>query len=148
MNLSGNLEVKIVVPPTPFDDAKKVRKEVFQIEQGIGENLDFDGNDDSSVHVVAYKGNVPIGAGRIRYSENKERAKIERVAVLPSFRGKGIGKLIMSTIENYLIRSGTKEVYLDAQLTAREFYEKLGYVQEGEAFQEAGIPHVKMLKHL
>ena len=41
---------------------------------------------------------------------------------------------------------GVKEITLHAQLTAKAFYARLGYREEGEEFEEAGIAHVSMRK--
>ena len=41
---------------------------------------------------------------------------------------------------------GVREIALHAQLTAKAFYARLGYREEGEEFEEAGIPHVSMRK--
>ena len=41
---------------------------------------------------------------------------------------------------------GVKEITLHAQLTAKEFYARLGYREEGDIFEEAGIAHVAMRK--
>lgn len=142
-----NFETKIIIPPESIDDAKEVRRQVFQKEQGIEKNLDFDGDDNTAIHVVVYKDKKPLATSRIRFLNNKEKAKVERVAVLSSMRGLGIGKLVMSIIDNYLKEEKVLEVFLDSQLSAKEFYKKLGYTQEGEVFEEVGIPHVKMVKH-
>ena len=41
-------------------------------------------------------------------------------------------------------RRGIREPFLHAQLQAVPFYEKFGFTCEGEAFDEAGILHVRM----
>jgi predicted GNAT family N-acyltransferase len=43
---------------------------------------------------------------------------------------------------------GAEEIVLGAQLTARDFYRRLGYVEEGPVFDDAGLPHVMMRKKL
>jgi predicted GNAT family N-acyltransferase len=45
-------------------------------------------------------------------------------------------------------RSGGKTGILHAQSEAAPFYLKLGFIQEGGTFDEAGIPHVRMTKEL
>jgi len=45
-------------------------------------------------------------------------------------------------------RRGAEEIVLGAQLTACEFYKRLGYIEEGAVFDDAGIPHVMMRKKL
>lgn len=39
---------------------------------------------------------------------------------------------------------GTDSVTIEAQVYAREFYEKLGFVQQSGEFDEDGIPHILM----
>lgn len=39
---------------------------------------------------------------------------------------------------------GTDSVTIEAQVYAREFYEKLGFVQQPGEFDEDGIPHILM----
>lgn len=141
------IEMKRAITPQEIEDAKSVRIAVFQKEQGIVKELDFDGQDEKAFHFVAYDG-LPIGALRVRFIEDNKQAKIERVAVLFSHRGKGIGSKLMIFINDYLTNQGVQETYLDSQEHAKNFYEKLGYRQKGEAFEEVGIPHVKMVKSL
>lgn len=140
-----DLIVKIITPGNQYGDAKEVRKTVFQIEQGIDSRLDFDGNDELATHIVVYHESKPVGTGRMRRVDDRT-VKIERVAVIPEMRKKGIGRLIMQTMDNHLAVSGIKRATLDAQLHAKHFYESLGYIQEGEVFEEVGIPHVVMTK--
>ena len=67
---------------------------------------------------------------------------------IKEFRKRDIGKQIVKYISNYIKRKGLKKIILNAQESARGFYEKLGFNQEGDVFEEANIPHVKMYKNL
>ena len=70
--------IKIVESEQELRDAQEVRKKVFQEEQGIGAELDFDGKDNEAEHVIVYLENNPIGTARARYlDDKKELAKIE-----------------------------------------------------------------------
>ena len=125
-------------------DAQEVRRKVFTEEQKISPELDLDGEDENSDHFVAYFENEPIGTTRIRYLSN-ELAKIERTSIVSAFRGKNIGKKIMEESISYIKAKGIKEVMLYAQEHAKGFYEKLGFKQKGEIFEEVGIPHIEMI---
>lgn len=140
------LETKIIKSPQSIEDAKSIRIAVFQMEQGIAQEVDFDGEDDKTTHIVVYDGQTPLGTGRIRSLPEEGRFKIERIAVLESARGLGVGREIMNGIHAHLQEIGAIEATLDSQSHASGFYEKLGYVQVGKEFQEAGIPHVVMTK--
>lgn len=143
----NDLIVKPVETSQELKDAQEVRRQVFIEEQGIKREEEFDGLDQNSGHVIAYDNNVPVGTARIRY-KNDVSAKLERIAVLKSYRGQGIGKEIVKTSLKLAQTKGASEVTLDAQQSAVGFYEKLGFQQEGEPFEEAGIPHIAMSKKL
>ncbi len=125
-------------------DAHKVRAEVFQKEQGIPAADDFDGLDESAEQFVAYdENNLSVGTARYRKIADSV-GKVERVAVLPSQRGKKTGFAIMDSIKVTAIENGIKRLELDSQLSAAGFNESLGYKKVGEPFDEVGIPHIKM----
>lgn len=140
-----DLQIKILIPPDVITDAEEVRTKVFQEEQGIGRELDFDGNDHLATHIVIYTDQTPVGTGRIRKLD-EETVKIERVAVIAEMRKNGIGKLIMRAMHDHLSKTDISRATLDSQFHAKGFYEKLGYEQEGEIFDEVGITHVVMVK--
>ena len=142
-----DLQIKIVLPGDAFADAESVRTKVFQEEQGIGREMDFDGHDGVATHIVVYHQDQPVGTGRMR-SVADGVVKIERIAVLPHMRKRGIGKKIMERMHEHLSESDIVKVMLDAQSHAKGFYEGMGYLSEGEEFEEVGMPHIVMVRHL
>ena len=130
-----------------YEAALTIRWEVFQKEQGIDEKIDFDGEDENALHFIAYnEDNDPVGTARVRFFDTGKTAKIERLAVLKEHRGSGAGATIMNAIDEYLEERKVTKAYMHAQKSAEKFHEKLGFKPEGEEFNEAGIPHVKMVK--
>ena len=120
-----------------------IREEVFQKGQSISKDADFDGFDNIAEHVIYYLNNKAVGTIRIRYLHSD--MKLERLAVLDSARGKGIGKEIMFfTINHFKTKSELKGIFLSAQQYLEQFYNSLGFVTLGELYTEVGIPHVKM----
>ena len=118
---------------------ERIRRAVFIEEQQIAENDEWDAEDPGSVHVLASLNRDPVGTGRLNRA-----GKIGRIAVLARLRGRGIGTRILLQLLEEARRQGIREPYLHAQLQAVSFYEKLGSSPEGDAFDEAGIPHVRM----
>ena len=59
--------------------------------------------------------------------------------------GLGVGAALMTYIERAV---PGRDFVLDAQMHALAFYERLGYVAEGDVFMDAGIPHRHMRKRL
>ena len=50
----------------------------------------------------------------------------------------------MQKIHDFLKEENIFHVELSAQITAMDFYEKIGYETEGGAYLDAGIVHKKM----
>lgn len=141
------ITIKLVNYTDKLAEIRAVRVQVFQIEQGIDPALEFDGNDETAIHILAYLDNQPVGTTRIRYLNN-QTAKIERLAVLAEARGQGIGKQLMVKALEVVAQNQIKEVIVHAQAHVKNLYHKLGFKQDGEEFEEAGILHVKMKKSL
>lgn len=106
--------------------------------------LELDECDLSASHALAYQGEECIGTGRLVYLGNGQ-AQIGRMAVLAQFRGKGIGKEILSQLIDLAKLQGVSSLILHSQLAAIPFYEKLGFQAEGPSYEEAGIPHRNMI---
>jgi len=129
-----------------LEKAFKIRKTVFVIEQGVSEEIEYDGNDNKAIHILAYEGEQPVGCARMLPMEHG--VKIGRVAVLKPYRGKGIGQNMCDSL-TYIAREMKIEyVYLHAQASAKSFYEKIGFTVAGDGFYEADILHYKMEKTL
>lgn len=140
-----------VLTEEDLQKAFSVRKKVFVEEQKVPLDLEMDEYDVSAGacrHFIAELDGEMVGAARWREYE-PGTAKLQRIAVLEPYRGSGVGKLLVETMEKDAAASGYVKSILDAQCTAEGFYHKLGYVTESaEPFLDAGIPHVRMSKRL
>jgi predicted GNAT family N-acyltransferase len=143
----SDLVIRLANFSEEFLEIKAIRKAVFQEEQKVEEALEFDGKDEICDHLIAYLDKQAVGTARIRYIDDKT-VKIERLAVLSTARGQGIGKKIMEEALLIIASKDIAEVVINAQEYVKALYYKLGFAQEGEIFIEAGIPHVKMRKKL
>lgn len=124
-----------------------LRRVVFIDEQGVSEADEVDGLDGKAIHLLAWDGECPVGTARLLVKAGV--GKIGRVCVLPEARGLGLGAaLIGSALEVLRVQPGVTEAYLGSQSHATGFYEKLGFVVEGEEFLDAGIPHRHMRRAL
>jgi predicted GNAT family N-acyltransferase len=138
---------KLVDSESELKDVFRIRRRVFITEQNIPPNLEYDEDDRTALHALAKNREKAIGTARALFLSNN-RAKLERLAVLKSFRGRGIGRGIISFFEREMKNYGIKKVILHAQCRATTFYESCGYQKTGTPFWEVGIKHVKMQKHL
>jgi predicted GNAT family N-acyltransferase len=66
------------------------------------------------------------------------------MAVLKSWRGRGVGSALLEALLRLARDRGIRRVTLNAQSRAGAFYRRHGFVAEGEEFIEAGIPHRSM----
>ncbi len=126
-----------------FTECFAIRLDVFVREQQVALADEQDDLDATARHFLARLDGKPVGTARL-LTLTKDLARIGRVAVLASCRGKGVGAALMRHIEA-LTHAST--IILDAQVQAMRFYTSLGYEAAGEIFLEAGIAHRRMHKH-
>jgi predicted GNAT family N-acyltransferase len=134
--------MKVVVAKTQKEilDNVLVRGKVFIVEQVIDWEIEFDGLDDECILFTAYIDDVPVGAARLY------KNKVGRVATLKEYRKTGVASALMKKIEEYAKNNTINLLKLNAQLQVKDFYLHLGYIPEGEIFQEADIDHILMTK--
>lgn len=130
-----------------LERAFALRHAVFVVEQGVPLELERDEHDAIAHHVLVVGEAGALATGRVRLVA-PALAKVERVAVLATARGRGAGRRVMNGLETVAWQLGAREVVLAAQESAIPFYLALGYVAEGERFWDAGIPHRRMRRRL
>lgn len=129
--------------PAELYEILKLRNAVFIVEQNCAYQ-DIDGLDETAYHmwledengIAAYVRLLPPG---VRFDDSV----IGRVIAVR--RRSGVGSQIVRTAQSAVREVfGTDSVTIEAQVYAREFYEKLGFVQQSDEFDEDGIPHILM----
>jgi predicted GNAT family N-acyltransferase len=140
-------DYKLVASDEELEGAFEVRRRVFIEEQRVSGGLVFDARDGEALQMVVLDGERVIGTARVRFPA-RNQAKLERMAVLKPFRGKGIGRGIISFLDGELKDRGVEQVVLHAQYEALEFYRSCGFEESGQPFQEAGMKHMKMQRRL
>ncbi len=120
-----------------------IRRKVFVEEQGVDPALEYD-HEDEAHHYLLILAGKPVATARWR--ETEKGIKLERFAVLPGFRNRGIGEIILKEVLKDVTSSG-KMIYLHSQVNAISFYARNGFIKFGEQFTEAGIEHFVMKYH-
>ena len=129
---------------TDRERLRAIRRAVFIEEQGVPEELEWDGLDEQCQHALALgPADVVIGTGRLTPD-----AHIGRMAVAREWRGKGVGSAILQALLKEARAAGYAAVVLHAQVHALEFYGRHGFAVHGPEFLEAGIPHRVMMIEL
>jgi predicted GNAT family N-acyltransferase len=144
--MKGERIVEIGFDSDLMGEAFGLRYEVFVDEQGVPRELEVDLLDETATHLVAIHDDEVVGT--LRLLEDDGAAKIGRVAVRATLRRNGIGARLMERAAAIALGRGFAEIILHAQVTVAGFYRRLGYVEEGGLFDEAGIPHIAMRKRI
>jgi predicted GNAT family N-acyltransferase len=124
--------------------AEPIRRAVFIEEQSVPEAMEWDNLDSGAVHALAFnEQNEAVGYARLLHTH-----QLGRMAVLPEYRHRGVGTRLMNTLEEVARERHFDHIFLHAQVQALTFYERQGYAPQGAPFEEAGIPHLLMIKLL
>jgi predicted GNAT family N-acyltransferase len=140
------MHVRAVTTNAERAAAYDVRRRVFQDEQGVPAELEFDADDDVAAHVIAEVDGKVVGTGRVVL--HADSAKIGRMAVLPEWRQHGVGRALLAALVREAAQRGAVCAVLHAQVHALGFYARAGFSAIGEEFDEAGIPHRRMERAL
>lgn len=125
-------------------EIRRIRNVVFEDEQHVPPEIDWDGNDSKCLHALALGDNgEAVGTGRLAPD-----GKIGRLAVLSAQRGRGFGTSLLRALVGAAWNQGLPKVFLHAQAQALKFYEQEGFQVSGEPFHEAEIEHRFMFRSL
>ena len=121
-----------------------LRRIVFILEQGVPQEEEWDGQDETAHHWLAKDANEEaIGTARLLPS-----GQIGRMAVVPAFRNRGVGAALLHAAVKHAEHLGFNSVFLNAQTHALGFYQGGGFTVIGDEFMEAGIAHYRMTRSL
>jgi predicted GNAT family N-acyltransferase len=125
--------------PADAELLRKLRASVFIAEQGVPEDIEWDGRDAQAQHVLMEVGSEVVGCGRLLPD-----GRIGRLAVMAEFRSRKFGRALLQELIALAMQRGQRAVYLHAQADAATFYEQAGFERRGKPFDEAGIEHIDM----
>lgn len=122
----------------------KIRLAVFVDEQGVPPELEHDEADADAVHLLATLADgTAVGTARLLAD-----GQIGRLAVLAPYRHQGIGTQLLERLIAMARQQGRTQVFLNAQQQALPFYEGIGFHAVGGIFDDAGIPHRRMVMNI
>jgi predicted GNAT family N-acyltransferase len=106
--------------------------------------MEWDADDAGSLHFLVIDGaGQAIGCARLLPDGH-----IGRMAVLPAWRGRGVGRALLAVVLDTAQERGHGMLRLSAQTHAAAFYARMGFVAVGSEYEEAGIPHIAMQRRL
>lgn len=125
----------------------RLRSEVFVVEQNCP-YLDLDNKDQKSFHLLYYINDQLAGCTRLLPAGlSYDEIAIGRVVIARTYRGLGLGKKLMeASIAGCEEKFGKAPIKISAQYHLSKFYQSLGFAEQGEVYDEDGIPHIEMLR--
>ncbi|HRO41604.1 MAG TPA: GNAT family N-acetyltransferase [Flavipsychrobacter sp.] len=130
-----------------YEQLLHFRNKLLRIPLGL-DLFNEDLSDDANDHIIiALQGDKIVGCVMLQ-PKDKHVIKLRQMATAEEMQRKGLGKLLMAHAEETATENGYTKVMLHARISAKEFYEKLGYTSFGEVFTEVTIPHIAMQKIL
>lgn len=126
-------ELRYIDPGTPeYAEAAEVRYDALYADWGLPRSLIADTDGRTYRHLAAFAGDRVVGYARIHLDEGE--SKIFQVAVARDRRLSGVGTSLVRELVRAAREAGREEVRLDARVHVIGFYERLGFVAEGEEF--------------
>jgi predicted GNAT family N-acyltransferase len=138
---------QISIHDPEYEQEKDLRNRVLRSPLGLVLSGDDLRDEDRQVHLVAMddRGHM-IGCALVFVQE--KTARIRQMAVEERYQEQGIGTELVKQAEAAARAGNIFKVTLHARISARRFYEQLGYTASGEVFTEVTIPHIAMEKDL
>lgn len=133
--------------PETVQQSLAIQVQVFAEEQGIPSSLVHDNATAAALHVLALHQGIPVATGRLTVNDDnndnddddeKKKGTLARIAVLPSHRGRGLGKLIVKRLEELARRKGLVRVSLCPHRYLESFYASLGYDTLPDSLHKVG----------
>ncbi|MDG0978300.1 MAG: GNAT family N-acetyltransferase [Halieaceae bacterium] len=123
-----------------------LRSEVFVVEQTCAYQ-DLDGKDLKALHLIGTLENKVLATARLLPAgvSYPDAASIGRIVVHPSLRGQDLGrKTVQLALTQYQKLWPDEQLLIGAQARLKRFYQELGFVAEGDVYDEDGIDHITM----
>ena len=129
-----------------YESMKQFREEILRKPLGLRlSHKDLEG-EVQQIHIAALDANAQIIGTVILKPLSRDLVKLRQMAVSFAFQCQGIGKQLVQFAENTAQSNGFEAIEMNARVSAKGFYEKLGYQTEGREFIEVSVATIKMRK--
>lgn len=126
-----------------------LREQVFMREQGVPSDLEWDEADATALHAAFGPASGPAWAtARLLPPTPEGWRSLGRMAVAPAWRRRGLGAWLLAQMLIQARAEDARGVRVSAQQAALGLYARAGFRAEGAVYEEAGIPHRRMVLRL
>ena len=130
-----------------YAQALRLREAVLRKPLGLVVSREELFDDAMRQHFCAVSYGAVVGTVSLRPLD-ETTLHLKQMAVAEARRQERIGARLLAHAETWAADAGFRLMMLHARIGAEGFYVRLGYAQEGGAFEENTIPHVRMVKRL
>ena len=107
-----------------------VRIEAMARKHHIPLDVEFDEHDTPETkYIVIVDDYLPVATSRL-YAISGDQIMLGRIVVLPSYRGQGIGTLVVRESEKWAKEMGFTTAVVESRDNKIHFYETMGYVAD------------------
>jgi predicted GNAT family N-acyltransferase len=123
-----------------------LRHRILRAPLGLPPGSEVHSSEDTIWHLVAVQEVQVVGCVLLLPDAEQQTGQLLQMAVDPLLQGQGMGRKLVLHLEERAAQEGFSGIVLHARQVASVFYQKLGYVPQGDFFEEVGIPHQVMTK--
>ena len=124
------MKIKIIEPTTSEEFKKyyNLRYEILRKPWGQPPGYERDEGEETYIHrmIIDNKTGNALAVGRLQFNSTHE-VQIRFMAVADDLQGKGLGRQIISALENVARGKGLQRIILSARENALQFYKSNGY---------------------
>lgn len=140
--------IKIEFGTPEYDEAVRLRYDILRKPLGLEFTAEQLAKEYEDIHLAVYDNHFRLMGCLVLSMTDETSMKMRQVAVAEAYQRTGVGKKMALQAEAIAAEAGCTMIYCHARDVAVPFYENLGYIKEGKAFQEVGITHFKMKKKI
>lgn len=124
-----------------------IRRVVFIEGQNVPQERELHGEEKHCAFFGVKENDATIATLRITIEGTV--ASLQRMAVLPDYRNKGVGRFMLNALLTELTnKTDLTHIHLNSQEHAVTFYRRAGFNVISDAFKDANITHYKMEREL
>lgn len=140
--------------PVALDEVHPLRMAVLRPGRPSGASA-YQGDDDPrACHVAVHVGTEVVSVGTVfpdgaPWAPDRTDAwRVRGMATRDDRRGRGYGRLVLDALIEHATANGGRFLWCEARIGAPRFYERAGFVTEGEPFLLEDIEHIHMWRDL
>lgn len=147
---AADTEISLVEAPYGSDlyaETLRLRETILRTPLGLALSDEELADDARRRHFCAVADGAVVGSVSFK-PLGAHALQLKQMAVAEDWQLEGVGARLLAYAEAWARRQGYAVILLNARIGAEGFYERHGYVPQGELFEENTVPHIRMTKRI